>query len=124
MTLRKRMAASALMLFFAFALFLARRDRAPVYAQTSSFKTFADLTGTGAAQAFSMNWTCTSVQLGTLSGNAAAVRFGDASVSATQGMPLAAGASPPVVVFPYAINLNTLYFYAGSGDKLSVTCMR
>jgi hypothetical protein len=88
--------------------------------------TSADLTGNAGTQQVSASaTTCRFVQFVALSTNTAVIRAGDSNVSSTRGVPLAAGGAwnTPAssnVNFVYA--LNSFYFYAASGDKLSVTC--
>jgi len=85
--------------------------------------TYADVTANGAAQALAGSGACGSLQLVALNTNTGVIRFGDANVSATQGIPLYPG-SPDREALPYTINLSAMYFYGASGDKLSFTCMR
>jgi hypothetical protein len=96
-----------------------------------SVQSQADITGTGAAvQAHPSAGQARWVQVIAQTGNAAAVRVGGSTVSATNGIPVAAGAGfffPPIPVDqgqPVSTNnyydLTSIYVYVGSGDKVSV----
>lgn len=61
--------------------------------------------------------------------NSAVVRLGDVNISATQGLPIAAGGGmlyPPLPANPIIrgsnqlYDLSTLYYRAASGDKVSI----
>ncbi len=87
--------------------------------------TLADLTGNGATQQVAATGVCRWVQFVALPSNAAAVRVGDSNTTVSRGVPIAAGGGyvPPVPTNTnYVYTLATLYFYAASGDKVSVSC--
>jgi hypothetical protein len=101
-------------------------------AQTSnpvSVVTYPDLTGNGAAQRIASSGTCRIIDVAALPANNAAVRIGDINVGASRGLPIAPGGYvhfefpyDPGAVFPHLYSLASMYVYAASGDKVSVTC--
>lgn len=93
--------------------------------------TTADVTGDGAAHQIGVTGTATWVQFIALPSNTAsgAVRIGDANVSASRGAAIAPGAGfmlPPIAAEPRQsaedrlYDLSKLYYFAASGDKLSI----
>lgn len=98
--------------------------------QNAIVVTTADFTGDGANHAFasvvtSARW----VQIIAATANAAVVRIGDTNISATRGLPMAAGSGlsfppmPPDARFSTSHNLydlSKIFYRAGSGDKISV----
>lgn len=94
---------------------------------TPSIRTIADITGDAAAHqlsttAISARW----VLIVTLAANSAVVRVGDVSTSTSRGAAVAAGGGlffPPIAGTrqqPVLYDLSTIYYYAGSGDKITV----
>lgn len=88
----------------------------------------ADITGTGAAvQVFPAGGLARWVQIIAPGGNAATVRLGDPSTSATIGLPIAPGGGflfPPLPADSArggasAYNLSNIWVYVASGDKVS-----
>ncbi len=93
---------------------------------TGTIHTPADITGDASAhQMFTSATSALWVSFIAPSGNGAVVRIGDSTTSATVGQPIAAGGSffMPVRHAPGReglYDLTSLYYYAGSGDKISV----
>jgi hypothetical protein len=103
----------------------ARSQNSPASATVVSA---ADITGDGnvhALAAGSARW----VQIVCASTNGAVVRVGDSAISATRGIPIAAGAGfmlPPIPPAPTMraqdqyYQMGTIYYRAANGDKISV----
>lgn len=101
------------------------------FAQRPAPTTVADITGDGSSHQLStstgqVRW----VQFVALAANGAAIRIGDSSVSATRGTAVAPGGGfmlPPIPADPRDdylrnfYNLNSIYYYAANGDKITVT---
>lgn len=92
--------------------------------------TVADLTGDAASHQLATSGQARWVQFVALAANGAAIRIGDSNVSATRGTAVAAGGGfmlPPVSndnresTQDHFYNLSSIYYYAGSGDKITVT---
>lgn len=106
----KRFALLALALIPAYGAFLA---------------SFAEVTGTGAAVALTTNTQtlCSYIQIIAPAANSAVVRFGDSTVSATVGLPIAAGGGYNTPVIPgskYAMSAQ--YVYVANNDKVDFAC--
>lgn len=103
----------AYVLLFLFALL-------PIHANINSL---ADITGTGVTVQISTNTSARPawVQLIAPSGNAAVVRFGDSTTSATVGLPIAAGGGYNTpVCSTCSYTLAGMYVYVANGDKVSI----
>ncbi len=103
---------------------------------TAVIHTLADITGDAATHAvFSTGGTARWVSIVTCgstncaSANASPVRIGDSNTSATRGQPIAPGGSffLPVLASDtregqtmHLYNLSSIYYYAATGDKISV----
>lgn len=95
----------------------------------ATIATLPDITGTGATVALATSGTARWVQLTAASTNAALVRWGGPSTSATQGSFIAAGGGQFVPPLPMNQNapvqnfyaLSNIYVYIASGDKVNVT---
>ena len=80
--------------------------------------TISDLTGNSAAQQIiAASTPCKAVVVRALAGNASVCRVGDGNVSASRGAELSGGDSLMLAVN----NVNLVYFYGVSPDKVSVT---
>jgi hypothetical protein len=89
----------------------------------------ADITGDAATHQLATSGQARWVLFIAQSGNAAVVRIGDSQVSISRGAPISAGAG---LLFPalgvdqreasaeHLYDLSAIYYYAATGDKLSV----
>jgi len=83
----------------------------------------AEITCDSAAHAVSTSGLALWVQLIAPSTNSAVVRFGDSSVSATRGFPIAAGGgynTPVVSQGSPRYDLTKLFYYCTTGDKVDI----
>lgn len=95
----------------------------PAEAQSVSFSTLPDITGDGSAHQVAATGSGRWVQIIAPAANSAAVRIGRSDVSSSKGAPVAPGAGfllPPSTNINIQYSLNSIYYYAGNGDKLSV----
>jgi hypothetical protein len=93
--------------------------------------TMADITGDNAAHKLQASGSAKWVQFVAQSSNTGTARVGDSTCSATRGIPLAASTGfmfPPIPSTPgqavpgaQLYDLASIYYYAATGDKLSVT---
>jgi len=84
----------------------------------SAVGTLADLTGnSGAQQLIAASTACKAVLIRALAANTGNARVGDSNVSASRGAEIAAGDSVVLSID----NVNKVYFYAVSPDKVSIT---
>ena len=88
--------------------------------------TRAEVTGAAAAVAINSSGNARWIQVIALTGNSAAIRCGDSNVSASRGLPIAAGGGfmfPPLPpdsresTMQTRYNLANVYCYIGTGDK-------
>lgn len=83
-----------------------------------------DITGDGAAHALqSSKTTARWVVVISASTNSAVIRLGGSTVSSSQGAAIAVGGGfmcPPIPAGSVYYDLNALYYYAATGDKLTV----
>jgi hypothetical protein len=88
----------------------------------ATFITVTDITGDSATHPLATSGNARWVQIIAGSGNGSVVRVGDSSTSATRGLPLAPGGGLFLPVLPGGLNykLSAIYYYAVSGDSLSV----
>ncbi len=100
------------------------------FSQTVSLVTIPDKTGDAAAHQIQTSGTCKALQIIAQVGNAAVVRIGDSTVSASAGLPIAAGGGlflPPITFSNgssfVSYKLSAMYYYAGSGDVVSIACI-
>mgnify|MGYP001436810828 CR=1 FL=1 len=99
-------------------------DAAQAQAGTGLLVAMGDITGAGATVPISStagahaDW-CQFVAPST---NAAVVRWGDATVSASRGAVIAPGAGQMLPWRGKVYWLTSIYVYAGAGDKLTITC--
>ena len=84
----------------------------------------ADITGDGAAHALqSSKTTARWVVVISASTNSAVIRLGGSTTSSSQGAAIAVGGGfmyPPIPAGSVYYDLNALYYYAATGDKLTV----
>ena len=101
-----------------------------ILSQTVKVQSTTDLVGNGTAlQLSSTATTARWVQLVAPTGNAAVVRWGDNTISATRGAVIAAGGGQylapyvqtPGGTVPTMYDLSNIYYLAQSGDKLTIT---
>lgn len=94
---------------------------------------YPEITGDAATHQLATSGTCRAIQIIAPSGNAAVVRIGDSTTSATKGLPVAAGGGlfmPPLdsdqreSVQQHLYNLSAFYYYAASSDKLDFVCIK
>jgi len=94
-------------------------------AQTgSTYATIADITGTAATVPLSGTHVfCTMVQITALRTNTADVRYGGPLTAIARGSMIAPGGGQTEVWDqPRPLDLNTMFVYIASGDKVAVTC--
>lgn len=113
---------------------LAAPPRVEAQGGSISVATAADITGTGAqVQVYPSGGLARWVQIIAPGANAAVVRVGDASTSATVGLPIAAGGGfmlPPLPIdgressSAHFYNLANIYVYVANGDKVSIIYAR
>ncbi len=103
---------------------------AAVHAGTVAPTTITDITGDAASHQLAASGQARWVQFVALAANGAAVRIGDSNVGTSRGTAVAAGGGfllPPIpnddrlATADHYYNLASIYYYAGSGDKISVT---
>lgn len=86
-----------------------------------NLRTQADITGAAATVAIATTGGAEWVQINAPTGNAAVVRWGDASTSSTRGGIIAAGGAQFLPKIPgRTYQLPGIYVYVASGDKVSV----
>lgn len=93
--------------------------------------TIADISGDGSAHAIATSGSATWIQFVAPSANSAAVRIGDANITTSRGISIAAGGGmflPAVTRGPFdnqnsdtKYSLPATYYLIQSGDKLSIT---
>ncbi len=99
-------------------------------AQTVRTVTVTDITGDSATHQLQTSGTARWVQLSAPSGNGSAVRIGDASTGSSQGTAMVPGAAfmyPPIPAdndrgasSEHLYDLSSIYYYAATGDKVTV----